>query len=119
MHSAVGKLVYLITRHLYVFIAKQYTWFTETKLDQGSLCELEFWQKNIECKNGHKIKSNPEVTRVIFSDASAYGYDGFSVTKKGKHLAKGIFSSAKMETSSTLRELLAVKYVLESFLEKN
>ena len=55
---------------------------------------------------------------MIFSDASAYDYGGFSVTKKGKQLAKGIFSGAEMETSSTSRELLAVKYVLESFGEE-
>ena len=37
------------------------------------------------------------------------------MTKIGQEVAKGTFSAAERQTSSTEREILAVKYVLQSF----
>ena len=115
MQPALGKIVLLTTRCMYAFLAKQSTWYREGSLDQGSLEELEFWFKNIRNKNGYRIKADPQITRVIFTDASEFGFGGFLVTKIGQEVAKGTFSAAERQTSSTEREILAVKYVLQSF----
>ena len=65
--------------------------------------------------NGYKMRRNIVTTKVIFSDASNHGYGGFVMTKLGEQVAKGNFSSEEKVGSSTLRELLAVKYLLQSF----
>ena len=118
MQPALGNLVYLTTRCMFAFIAKQSTWFRKSTLDKGAIDELIFWSKNLQARNGFAIKRKVEITRVIFSDASERGFGGFLITKRGQELAKGDFSGSEKGTSSTHRELLAVKYVMESFGEK-
>ena len=118
MQPALGNLVYLTTRCMFAFIAKQSTWFRKSALDKGAIDELNFWSENLSARNGFAIKRKVEITRVIFSDASERGFGGFLITKRGQELAKGDFSGSETGTSSTHRELLAVKYVMESFGEK-
>ena len=50
-----------------------------------------------------------------FSDASDFAWSGYLV-KTGKTIAKGIFSEAEVDSSSTWRELKATLYVLKSFV---
>ena len=118
MQPALGKIVFLTTRCMYAFLAKQSTWYKESCLDKDSVKELDFWFKNIRNKNGYRIKSDPQITRVIFTDASEFGFGGFLVTKIGQEVAKGTFSAAERKTSLTEREILAVKYVLQSFQDE-
>ena len=55
---------------------------------------------------------------MVFTDASDKGYGAFAVNRLEKLICSGKFPKADMSTSSTFRELLAVKYALESFGEK-
>ena len=77
--------------------------------------ELKFWRNNINIYNGYTFKPRPFTSCLLFTDASDEGYGGFVL----KHLSKEIFSAKldkyEKETSSTFRELLAVKYVLTTF----
>ena len=50
----------------------------------------------------------------MYTDASGYGYGGYILQKLGDVIAQGKFSHIEREGSSTYRELLAVKYVLDS-----
>lgn len=77
--------------------------------------ELVFWRNNIRRYNGYSMKSSPPVTRIINSDESDTGYSGFLIERLGKKLASGNFPTALRNTSSTQRELAAVKFVLDSF----
>jgi len=66
--------------------------------------------------NGLSIKSNPVTSKIIFTDASAHSYGGFVCQRLSKQICRGSFSKFENNLSSTARELLAVKYVIESFL---
>ena len=52
---------------------------------------------------------------MIFTDASDTGYGGFTVDNLGEHICAGKFSAEEADSSSTCRELLAVKFVLQSY----
>ena len=51
---------------------------------------------------------------MMFTDASDHGYGGFLLRRIGKNVVVGKFDDQEREISSTARELLAVKYVLQS-----
>ena len=55
--------------------------------------------------------------RVVYSDASATGFGGYTV-EHGHLIANGHWSEEEAKGSSTLRELKAVRMVLESFQSK-
>ena len=61
------------------------------------------------------MKGSAITTKVIFSDASDHDYGGFVMTRLGNLVAKGSFDEAECLESSTYRELIAVKYILQSF----
>ena len=54
---------------------------------------------------------------VVYSDASDSGFGGYFV-QCGQDLVSGTWSDEEMRTSSTLREILAVKFVLLSLLDQ-
>lgn len=51
----------------------------------------------------------------MFTDASSHGYGGFTLQRLNELICSGSFADSVIQTSSTYRELLAVKYVLKSF----
>ena len=115
MYLAIGPLVRLFTRHMYRLIESRVSWFSPLILDDETLSELHFWNSNIDSFNGYTYKPKPVTTKLIFTDASDSGYGGFICTQLGKQICTGKFSANERGTSSTSRELLAVKYVLSSF----
>ena len=79
-----------------------------------SLAELEFWLTRFDKYNGFPIwPTSPVVDVLSFSDASDFVW-GVYLVKIGKNIAKGVFSEAEANSSSTWRELKATLYVLES-----
>ena len=115
MSPALGPVANLFTRYMYCFIQSSHSWFADRIMPAEAKIELSFWLNNLKPRNGYKMRRNTVTTKVIFSDASEHGFGGYTVTKLGKQIAKGDFSPEEREGSSTLRELLAVKYVLQSF----
>ena len=117
MATAVGPLVYLLTKQMYKFVESSFSWDKRRLLNFDVRQELEFWFKNLLHSKTFRIKTKPEITKIVYSDASATGYGGYIVEKLGNVIAKGDFNHFETKTSSTYRELLAVKYVLQSFTE--
>ena len=115
MHLSIGPLVRLFTRYLYRTIENRNTWFDFIHIDSETRFELQFWYDNIEQRNGYTFKPCPSYTNIVFTDASDTGYGGFYCNRLGKVLCTGKFSNLEKTTSSTSRELLAIKFVLESF----
>ena len=66
--------------------------------------------------NGFSFKTNPGIAKICYSDASQIGYGGYIVEKTENIIAQGSFSNFESNTSSTYRELLAVKNVLSSLV---
>eukprot|EP00111_Clytia_hemisphaerica_P013786 TCONS_00040574-protein len=115
MAIAIGPLVYLLTKQMYKFIASSFSWDKRRLINFDVIQELQFWQTNLKNVKAFRIKTKPEITKIIFSDASGTGYGGYVVEKLGNIIAKGNFCKQEIQTSSTFRELLAVKYILMSF----
>jgi len=115
MHLAIGPLVRLFTRNIYRTIENATDWFSSLPLDPESKSEVLFWHDNIDSYNGYTFKPHPVTTKLMFTDASDKGYGGFVCERLNQKICSGSFSSFDMTTSSTMRELLAVKYVLSSF----
>ena len=91
------------------------TWDADKTMTIDLVTELKFWQSNLKRSNGLSFKNTPQITQIVYSDASAHSYGGFTIQKQGQIVARGDFKNEEVETSSTFRELLAVKYVLQSF----
>ena len=115
MTLAIGPLTRLFTRQMYRFIESRSSWYEFTVLDYLLKEELTFWERNLEKNNGFHIKKNYHTSKIVYSDASGSGYGGYVVQKLGNIVARGDFNSHERHTSSTYRELLAVKLILQSF----
>ena len=114
MGPAIGPLTRLFTRQMYSFIDRTFTWDGSEILSQHVLEELQFWLENVDAVNGYHIKEMHAYTKIVYTDASGHGFGGYVAEKLGNIIAQGNFSFAEKGTSSTFRELLAVKQVLLS-----
>ena len=115
MHLAIGKVVRLFTRKMYQQIDDRQTWSAIDCLTTGAKEELEFWADNNDRMNGCYFKPQNTTTQMIFTDASDTGYGGYMVHRLGEQICAGSFTNEESNTSSTFRELLAVKLVLQSY----
>ena len=115
MSLAIGPIARLFTRGMYKFIESRDLWYSKVEPDGITTFELEFWLRNLRQNNGFQIKNNQLTTKIVYSEASGTGYGGHIVERLGNQIAQGKFTEFEKSTSSTYRELLAVKYVLQSF----
>ena len=114
MSDGIGPLTRLFTRQMYRFIDERKGWYENRPVDNSLLSEFLFWNKNLRTLNGFHIKTNQATSKVVYSDASETGYGGYVVQKLGNVISRGDFKTSEKGSSSTYRELLAVKYILQS-----
>ena len=79
--------------------------------------ELQLWYSHLPILNGFPIRHESSSVAVVYSDASQTGFGGYLVSC-GHHEVAGHWDNNEKDTSSTMRELLAVKYVLISLITK-
>lgn len=103
-----------MTRNLYTVLNNKTAWCQKLALTPEAVQELRYWLDNISKFNGQHIGPKPSAVRVVYWDASATGYGGYTV-EHGTMIATGQWSAAESSQSSTWRELHAVRLVLESF----
>ena len=115
MTSAIGPLTNLLTRNMYFFINEKFSWDKKHALNDEVLNELKFWSKNVNIYNGFNIRKDSAISKVVYSDASKHSFGGVIISKLGNQIARDVFTKIEKSQSSTYRELIAVKYVLESF----
>ena len=115
MSIAIAPLVRLFTRHLYRQIESRRAWFEQEEISHDSMSELVFWSNNIDYFNGLSFKPMPTTSKIVFTDASGQGWGGFTLHRLEKLVCHGRFTEGESQESSTYRELLAVKFVLESY----
>ena len=106
---------YKFTRAIYHDIEARTSWYNFFAPSNDTIRELRFWLKNLSDHQGYSIKHKPAFTKVIFSDPSDTGFGGFVCERLNELICSGSFSSPEAPSSSTTRELLAIKYVLQSF----
>ena len=114
---AIGPLTRLFTKQMHVFIESRFSWDSVRLIPFEVETEVLFWQNNLKHTNGAQIRLSPHVNKIVYSDASDKSYGGYIVQRFGETVARGDFDKREISTSSTYRELLAVKYILQSFNE--
>ena len=103
-------------RAMYSDIREASSWDQLINLSFETSAEIEFWLTSFDKYNGFPIwLTFPVVDVLSFSDTSDFASGGYLV-KIRKNIAKGVFSEADVNSSSTWRELKATLYVLESFV---
>ena len=117
MSLALGPVTQLMTRSLYATLNNKVAWCQKFSLTPEALDELTFWFNEVAKFNGQHIWPKPSAVRVVYSDASSTGFGGYTV-EYGNLIANGQWSAEEVKSSSTWRELRAVKLVLESFQAK-
>ena len=115
MHLAIGPLVRLFTRHIYHEIEMRSSWYEQIRISPKAIAELTFWENNIEYVNGFTFKHAPTTSKIVFTDAAGTGWGGFTLFRLEELICSGKFNAFEQQQSSTYRELLAVKLVLQSY----
>ena len=118
MCLAIGNIVRLLSRAMYSQISAQNCWFSNFYLEDSVVEELVFWQSNLDHLNGRRIWFKSSAVRVAYSDASDTGYGGHIVELGPQVAAQCVWSTDLAKESSTMREILAVRKVLQSFSPK-
>ena len=113
MFLAIESIVRLMSRAMYSQISAQNSWFSNFYME-----ELVFWQSNLDHLNGRRIWFKSNAVTVAYSDASDTGYGGYIVELRPKVAAQGVWSADLTKESSTVRQILAAKKVLQSFAPK-
>ena len=115
---AIGNIVRLLSRAMYSQISAQNCWFSNVYLEDSVVEELVFWQSNLDHLNGRRIWFKSSAVRVAYSDASDTGYGGHIVELGPQVAAQCVWSTDLAKESCTMREILAVRKVLQSFAPK-
>ena len=118
MGPGLGPLSRLFTRKMYHFVDGCPTWDGSVRASNEVRDEISFWIGNLDRVNGYHLAQTHAFTKVVYSDASDHGYGGYIAEKLGNVIARGSFTEAEAGTSSTYRELLAVKQVLISLVNE-
>ena len=114
---ALGPVVRVMTRSCYSFICKSvdtYAWDYFQPLSKKARRELSFWRDNISDLHGYSfspVMSKEVVDVVVASDASGVGLFAYLVDSSKEVLGKRALSAEERTTSSTFREILALKEV--------
>ena len=107
MTLAVGPVSRLMTRSMYALLNGRQYWDQPLSMTPEAKADLQFWSSQLEYINGKEIWHSPSAIRVVYSDAIATGYGGFTV-EHGCHAANRAWSVEEMTRSSTWRESKAV-----------
>ena len=84
-------------------------------LEDSVVEELVFWQSKLDNLNGRRIWFKSIAVRVACSDVSDTGYGDYIVELGPQVAAQGVWSADLAKESFTMREILAVRKVLQSF----
>ena len=103
MHLGVGPVAHMRTCAMYSDIREASSWDQFISLSSETSAETEFWLVTFDKHDDFPIwPSSPVLDVLTFSDASDFAWGGYQV-KTGKIIAKGIFSEAEADLSSTWR----------------
>ena len=115
---AIGPVIRLRTRSSYHWLMEEVSrlsYESHVKLPETVREELLFWKENLQGLNGYpfspKLSVGAETRLLLVTDSSEAGCFGFQFVDKYQILLRRSFTSEERRASSTLRELLALKYI--------
>ena len=114
---AEGHVARLFTTNCYATIEHRTSWAQPLNVSAAVRDELSFWLSNIDTINGRVMSPKSSTIGVVYSDATDSGFGGYFV-QCGVDLVSGVWSEDQMHSSSTFREILAVKFVLLSLVNQ-
>ena len=114
---AEGNVGRLFTTNCYATIEHRTSWAQPLNVSAAVRDELSFWLSNIDTINGRVMSPKSSTIGVVYSDATDSGFGGYFV-QCGVDLVSGVWSEDQMHSSSTFREILAVKFVLLSLVNQ-
>ena len=122
MTCAVGNVARLFKRNYYAAIERRTSWAQPLNVSAAIRDELSFWLSNIDtstinCINDRVMSPKSSAVGVVYSDDSDSGFGGYFV-QCGVDLVSDFWSEDQMHSSSTFREILAVKFVLLSLVNQ-
>jgi len=88
MSIEIGPLTRLMTRSMYALLSTRQFWCQQLPLTIPARNEISFWLAQVDNFNGQGIWHTPSAVRVVYADASAMGYAGYTV-EHGCHIAHG------------------------------
>ena len=100
MSLVLGTIARLQTRSLYALINTKESWCQKLRLSPEVKAELQFWKGKLNNFNGQNIWHSPSAVRLVYSDASDTGYEGYTV-EHGCHIAQGQWLPHESTRSST------------------
>ena len=115
MRRSIGPVVALMTRCIYVDVKHRSDLDSFSPISNDCYDELLFWKKNINARNGYAIKPHHPTSQIIFTDASEHSYGGYILQRLENVICQSRFDDDEKRTSSTNRELVAIKCCLQSF----
>ena len=89
-----------MTRGMYTVLNARASWFQQVLLTSDARKELAFWLRHISALNGQNLWPDPSAVRVVYSDASGTGYDGYCA-EHGGHITTGKLRGDEAQQSST------------------
>ena len=111
LKCAEGNVARLFTTNCYATIEHRTSWAQPLNVSATIRDELSFWLSSIDNINGRVMSPKSSTIGVVYSDATDSGFGGYFV-QCGVDLVSGVWSEDQMHSSSTFREILAVKFVL-------
>ena len=114
MSPSCGNFTQIMTRYLNLVINTRHSWNSMVVLTDPAKEELKFWRDNLRSLNGIPFWQKPFVpSKEMFSDASSTGCGAF--IKGSSLICHRNWSTEESLKSSTWRELVAIKFALDSF----
>ena len=118
MFLAIGNTVRLFTRAMYAQVEARRSWQEIVLINEDIKREFQFWISQVDSLNGKAMWFGSSAVRVAYSDASDTGYGGYIVELGPNVAAQGTWNEIEVSQSSAMRELIAVRNVLQSFSSK-
>ena len=115
MQGAIGPVVRLRTRSMYVCLLTRASWNAPIVLNSEAVTEVVFWKENTAILNGRELNIVQQYSNIVYTDASGTGYGGY-VVNVTDHEIMGSWTLNESNKSSTWRELEAVYRVLKSLV---
>ena len=113
-YIVLGSITRMMLKNCHKAIVTRFTWDSYFKLEPETIEELIFWRDNFENLNVRNLSEIQEVSKIVYSDASAVGAGGYVVDVEGAKVFKQ-WKTGEESKSSTWRELKGVHTCLHYF----
>ena len=119
MDPALGAIARLRSRSIYHAInsVSHLDNIVDLKTQRDVCDEIQLWSDCFHNPHGSPMHPlNPACSVMTWSDASDFAWGGYTLSQSGLCVARGSFPASVRNMSSTLRELKAARWMIESFI---